>query len=339
LLIWPAENNLDFDLQDLVNLKLERNKSGTQPGQYYRKVLPNGRIYGILGEPNLGEVKGMLMGLENVGQETVCAEAWFNELRLSRLDEKGGYAAVGRVDVNLADLGTLSLAGSVRSTGFGTLEQRVNERSREDQYQFDVATNLDLGKLLPKNAAIQLPVYASVNRTSSKPEYDPYDQDVKLNQKLDLANSKFETDSIRNVSEDVTTTKTFTLTNARKNRTGNKKPKPWDISNFGFNYAYINMEHHNPLIEKEELRRTRAAVDYSYAPQVKPVEPFKQLIKSKSPWFALIRDFNFNYLHHYFLSKLTYPGSSVLSFHAMLAVDLIKFQKAMINIFSSTGII
>ena len=303
LLIWPAENNLDFDLQDLVNLKLERNRSGALVSQYYRKVLPNGRIYGILGDPNLGEVKGMLMGLENVGQEDVCAEAWFNELRLSRLDEKGGYAAVGRVDVNLADLGTLSLAGSVRSTGFGTLEQRVNERSREDQYQFDVSTNLDLGKLLPKNAAIQLPVYASVNRTSSTPEYDPYDQDVKLNQKLDAATSKFESDSIRNVSEDVTTTKTFTVTNARKNRTGTKKPKPWDISNFGFNYAYINMEHHNPLIEKEQMRRTRAALDYSYAPQVKPVEPFKQLIKSKSPWLALVRDFNFNYLPSLFSFK------------------------------------
>jgi cell surface protein SprA len=303
LLIWPAENNLDFDLQDLVNLKLERNRSGAPVSQYYRKVLPNGRIYAILGDPNLGEVKGMLMGLENVGQEIVCAEAWFNELRLSRLDEKGGYAAVGRVDVNLADLGTLSLAGSVRSTGFGTLEQRVNERSREDQYQFDVSTNLDLGKLLPKNAAIQLPVYASVNRTSSTPEYDPYDQDVKLNQKLDAATSKFETDSIRNVSEDITTTKTFTVTNARKNRTGNKKPKPWDISNFGFNYAYINMQHHNPLIEKEEMRRTRAALDYSYAPQVKPVEPFKQLIKSKSPWLSLVRDFNFNYLPSLFSFK------------------------------------
>ena len=54
------------------------------------------------------------MGLENVGQEIVCAEVWFNELRLSRLDEKGGYAAVGRVDVNLADLGTLSLRGQCK---------------------------------------------------------------------------------------------------------------------------------------------------------------------------------------------------------------------------------
>jgi cell surface protein SprA len=156
---------------------------------------------------------------------------------------------------------------------------------------------------LPKNAAIQLPVYASVNRTSSTPEYDPYDQDVKLNQKLDAATSKFETDSIKNVSEGHYDDQNFYGIKCKKNRTGNKKPKPWDISNLGFNYAYINMEHHNPLIEKEELRRTRAAIDYTYAPQVKPVEPFKQLIKSKSPWFALIRDFNFNYLPSLFSFK------------------------------------
>ena len=294
--IWPAENNLDFDLQDLVNLKLERNKSGVSPSQYYEKVLPGGKVYGILGNPNLGEINGMLLGIEDEGQETVCAEAWFNELRLSRLDEKGGYAAIGRVDLNLADLGTLSLAGSVKTAGFGTLEQRVNERSKENDYQFDVATNLDFGKLLPKNAAIQIPVYAGINRTSSTPEYDPYDQDVKLNQKLDDASSKFQKDSIRNTAADISTTKTITLTNVKKNRTGTGKPMPWDISNFDFNYSYISTEHHSPLIEHDELRRTRGAIEYNYAPQVKPVEPFKEMIKSKSPWFSLIKDFNFNYV-------------------------------------------
>ena len=294
LKIWPAENNLDFDLQDLVTLKKERDKNGVLPTQYYQKVLPSGRIYAILGSPNLGEVRGMVMGLEDVGQETVCAEAWFNELRLSRLDEKGGYAAIGRVDVNLADLGNLSLSGSIKSSGFGTLEQRVNERSREDDYQFDVATNLDLGKLLPKRAAIQLPVYAGINKTSSTPEYDPYDQDIKLKDKLNESSGKIR-DSIRNNADDVTTTKTFTITNAKKNRTGAGKPKIWDISNLDFNYSYISMEHHSPLFETDALRRTRGAVGYTYAPQVRPFEPFKRVIKSKSPWLGLIRDFNLNY--------------------------------------------
>ncbi|HEY2722899.1 MAG TPA: cell surface protein SprA, partial [Chitinophagaceae bacterium] len=295
LKIWPAENNLDFDLQDLVNLKLERNKAGINASQYYSKTLPNGRKYGILGNPNLGEITGILMAIEDENQENVCAEAWFNELRLSRLNEKGGYAAIGRVDVNLADLGTLSLAGSVKTAGFGTLDQNVNQRSKENDYQYDIATNLDLGKLLPKKAAVQIPVYAGIDRASSTPEYDPYDQDIKLDQKLKDAASKFQKDSIKNVAEDITTTKTITLTNVKKNRTKPGKPMPWDISNLNFNYSYISTEHHSPLLEHDDLRRTQAAVEYAYAPQVKPVEPFKKFIKSKSPWLSLIRDFNFNY--------------------------------------------
>jgi len=199
------------------------------------------------------------------------------------------------VDVNLADLGTLSLAGSVKSIGFGTLDQNVNERSKENDYQYDVATNLDFGKLLPRKAAIQIPVYAGINRISSTPEFDPYDQDIKLNQKLKDASSKFQKDSIRKNSDDVSTTKTFTLTNVKKIRTGTAKPKPWDVSNLDFNYSYISVEHHNPLLDHDNLRRTRGAIEYAYSPQIKPVEPFRRFIKSKSPWLSLIRDFNFNY--------------------------------------------
>ncbi|MDP9230493.1 MAG: cell surface protein SprA, partial [Bacteroidota bacterium] len=152
LTIWPVQNNLDFDLVELTRLKSRRNKTGFSPSKFYSEKLADGRSYAILGNPNLGEVRGMLMAIQNIGKETICTEAWFNELRLSKLDERGGYAAVGRVDISLADLGSLSLAASMKTRGFGTIEQRVNERSREDFYQFDLATNLDIGKLLPKKA-------------------------------------------------------------------------------------------------------------------------------------------------------------------------------------------
>jgi cell surface protein SprA len=74
-----------------------------------------------------------------------------------------------------------------------------------------------------------------------------------------------------------------------------KRPKFWNISNFNFDYSYIQTTKHNPLIENDELTRTRGALTYIYSTQPKYIEPFKKLIKSRSPWFALIRDFNFNY--------------------------------------------
>ena len=291
LLIWPEENNLDFDLDLLPQIKSRRNRTGAT--DYYKETI-NGRIYAIRGNPNLGEVRGMMLAVQNNKTNDVCTEVWFNELRLSRLDEKGGWAALGRVDLKLADLGNVSFTGSVRSQGFGTLEQRVNERSREDFSQYDVSANLDLGKLVPKGAAIQVPVYASISKTSSTPEYDPYDLDIKLKDKLRDAASN-QKDSIRTDAVDEMTIKTVNFTNVKKNKTNNKKAQPWDISNIDLNYSYTHQVRTNPIIESEDIKRTRAALGYNYAPQPRFIEPLKTLIKSRSPWLALIRDFNFNY--------------------------------------------
>jgi cell surface protein SprA len=292
--IWPAENNLDFDLSDLTDLKTRRNKLGVAPSQYFKETLPNGRTYAILGNPNLGEVRGMLLGVENVTQEALCTEVWFNELRLQQLDERGGWSALARTDIKLADLGTLSLSGTARSRGFGTLEQRVNERSREDVYTVDASLSLELGKLTPKKLGLQLPMYAAISHRSSTPEYDPYDLDLVLKEKLRQAASD-KRDSIKNDAQDVTTIKTLNFTNVKKLKTDGKKPKIWSLSNFELNYSYIQTMSHNPLIERDEMRRTRGAIGYAYAPQVQPIEPFRKMIKSNSPWLAWIKDFNFNY--------------------------------------------
>lgn len=295
LSIWPVQNNLDFDLTRLTSLKIHRNSSSVSPAVYYSETTADGKTYAIIGNPNLGEVRGMFMGVENVKQETVCTELWFDELRLSKLNEKGGYAALGRIDLRLADLGNLSVSGSYRSVGFGTLEQRVNERSKEDFLQYDISSNLDLGKLVPRKAGIQIPVYAGVSKTISTPQYDPLDLDLLLKEKIKAAPNSHAADSIRTDAIDQTTIKTINFTNVKKNKTNGKKPQPWDISNIDLNYNYVHQQRSSPLIELEDIKRTRGAVSYNYAPQPKFVEPFKKIFKTQSPWLALIRDFNFNY--------------------------------------------
>ncbi|RYY89197.1 MAG: cell surface protein SprA, partial [Chitinophagaceae bacterium] len=291
--IWPSINSLELSLDDLARVKMARNRAGASPSRYWSADL-NGKSFAIIGNPNLGEVRGILLGVRNRKNEPVCAEVWFNELRLSRIDEEGAWAALGRVDVRLADLGSISLAGSVKTKGFGTLEQRVNERSREDFYQYDIAANLDLGKLIPKKAALEIPVYVGITKAVATPEYDPYDLDIKLKEKLDEA-PKEQRDSIRTNAVDQTTIKTVNFTNVRKRKTNGKPTQPWDISNINLNYSYTHQEHSNPIIESDDIKRTRAAIGYNFAPQPKYVEPLKNLFKSRSPWLAFIRDFNFNY--------------------------------------------
>ncbi len=293
--IWPEENNLDFDLSILEQLKTERNLQLFNPNNIYRKVVDN-REYSVIGSPNFGEVKGILVGIENPGDGTgppICTEVWINELRLSQIDEKGGWAALGRVDLNLADLGTLTFSGNTHTVGFGALDQRVNERSREDFAQFDAAANLQLGKLLPRGAGVEIPLYASISQTVRTPEFDPYDQDIKLKDKLGAATGNAR-DSIRNAAIDITTIKTVNFTNVRKTLPEGKRQRIWSLSNFDLNYSYTSITAHSPLIESNEVKKYRGGVGYNYTGQPKAWEPFRNLVKSNSPWFNLVKEFNLN---------------------------------------------
>jgi len=140
---------------------------------------------------------------------------------------------------------------------------------------------------------MSIPVYASYSKTVTTPEYRPYDLDIKLKDKLKAASGAAK-DSIRNDAIDVKTIKTINFTNVKKNNTNGKKQQIWSIENWDVSYSYYKEEQHNPLIENNQVERHRAGLGYNYSSTPKYWEPAKRLFKSKSPWLALIRDFNIN---------------------------------------------
>lgn len=296
--VWAEQNRFDFPLALFRETKKARNASGEPVTTIYTNPDPDkpDNTVRIVGNPDLGYVKGVMIGLRNTTDATnICAEVWLNELRLSGLDERGGVAGLARLDVQLADFG--SVTGSVSHTGigWGQLEQRVNDRAKEAVTQYDVATNLELGKLLPEKTGIRIPFYAQHSTTVETPEFDPYQLDLRLQEDiLDNIPEKAARDSIRNLAVDYTSITGFNFTNVRKERMNReRKPMPWDISNLSLTYAFDKTLRHDPTVENEEVKRYRGSVDYNYASQLRPIAPFKNM-KNKSPWLALIRDFNFN---------------------------------------------
>jgi cell surface protein SprA len=293
-IIWPTENELNFFFTDLIKLKNERNLNTNNASSIYRKTI-DGKIFSIMGNPNLGEVKGVLLGMENpkdgIGS-TVNTEIWVNELRLSGLDEAGGWAAVGQMNIQLSDLGSISMSTNIHTAGFGQLEQRVNERYRDDFKQFDVSTNLQLGKLLPKGLGLEIPFFANLSQTISSPQYDPYDKDITLKEKLRTYRSL--RDSIKNDAVDFIGLKTINFTNVRFVQKQDKKIRLWSISNFDFSYSITETKQHNPLIENNQINKTQGGIGYNYTSQPKYIEPLKKLIKTKTQWLDFIRNVNFN---------------------------------------------
>ena len=232
-----------------------------------------------MGNPNLGEVRGVLVAIENPVRPNgtaISAEMWANELRLSGLDERGGYAALGRVDLVLADLGTLSVSANKYTQGFGSLEQRVNERAKDNLMQFDIAANIDAGKLVPKKARLSVPIYASINRSTLTPEFDPYDLDVNYKQKLN-ASAPDKRDSIKRAAADITTIKTLNFNNVRVLQ-GQGRPRLLSLSNFDISYSFTQTEHTSPVITQNKVTRHRGGFGYTYIGQNSFIEPFKKLI-------------------------------------------------------------
>ncbi len=300
--VWKELNNMNIPLAILKDLKLERNAANANILERYSKSFEATRggetvldEITVEGNPNLGEVKGVMIGVRNNSQETYSAEVWVNELRLSGIDERGGVAALARVDMQLADFGNMTMATNYSSLGWGGLEENVSERARESEFGYDVATNLELGKFLPEKSGIRIPFYAQYSYTKSTPEYDPFDKDVTLDEKLDIAETKEEKDSIRAQALDVVKIKSISFNNVRKERTDKTStPKPWNIENFSATYAYTNTTKSNPIIENDETVNHQASLTYDYSVKPKFVTPFKKLSKSK--WLKLITDINFGLL-------------------------------------------
>ena len=136
--VWPEDNMLDIDLSLFTQLKKERNIAKSSGQASYNRVFtaydedkPNNRI-SIMGNPTLGEVKTIVIGVRNLSSEMKAGEVWVNELRLKDTNNEGGWAAQGNMNVQLSDLGTVNVAGRYLSSGFGGLEESIMQRSTED---------------------------------------------------------------------------------------------------------------------------------------------------------------------------------------------------------------
>jgi cell surface protein SprA len=307
--IWPIENRLNLPLELLQEVKTKAlgdiNNDPTMPTFFNQSELESGysgpenelRI-GIKGNPSFGNVRVIMIGLLNSTSEDICGEAWFNELRLSELNNEGGWAAVASMDANLADFATISATGRMSTIGFGSIEQGPNQRSREDVELYDVVTNVNLGQLLPNKWGIQLPFNYGRSEELITPQYDPEFQDIELDARLNNITDAAERDKIKEQSVDYTKRQSINFIGVRKDRSiESAKTRIYDVENFTFSYSYNQIDHHDFEIEESLDQNVRLGGTYNYSFKPKTYEPFKKndsIFRSK--YWKFLKDLNINYL-------------------------------------------
>ena len=301
--VWPEENMLDIPLSVFTELKKQRNiakgagaASYNREYSYYTEDKPQNRV-SVMGNPSLGEVKTMIIGVRNLSSGVKSGEVWVNELRLKEYNNEGGWAAQGALNVQLSDVGSVNMSGRYTSEGFGGLEDGVSQRSTDNYGTYSVTTNVELGKFFPAKAKVSAPLYYSVTKESSSPKYNPLDTDMLLDDALEAAADKHERDSIRSIAVKETNTTNFSLSNVRVGITTKRHPMPYDPGNFSVSYSHSHTHQQGETTVFENEDNWHGSLNYSYTPVYKTFEPFKKLFeKNKSKWVDILKRFGLNWL-------------------------------------------
>lgn len=299
--VWPSANEINIPFDILTSAKEERNavtgKDLAAAQKPYSTNDGNNRIT-IVGNPNLGAVKSIMIGIRNPKDDGALphsVEVWVNELRLTGFNNKGGWATTGRVQAKLADLGNVSIAGTYSRPFFGSVEKKINERSKETTLNWDFTSQVQLGKFFPAKWKVALPVYYSYGETRITPLFNPYEPDVQLDNLQ--SNQYFTNDDIKQLkfnALDYTKRKGLNFTNVRIDglKRAGAKPMPWDISNFAITYAYTEQFRRNVNIDHNIIKSYRGNITYGFQLQPKSWKPFSKMKIFENKWFGLIKDFN-----------------------------------------------
>jgi cell surface protein SprA len=304
--VWPVENNFNIDLSVLQAAKQERNRQMDLPGSSLSIsdvfVYQNGTArVSVSGNPNMSNIKVIMIGVRNpikTRSRTTddgtpkYAEVWVNELRLSDFIENGGWAANAHLQARLADLGTVDVVGQASTPGWGSIEKKVNERSKEEIMKYDLSSSVELGKFFPEKIGVRLPVYVGYSETRIKPQYNPLDPDILLSDALNAAKNKTVRDSILSIAENYSRRKTITVSNAGITKRG-EKPHPWDLANLSVNYTYNEIFNSNTNTQIDLEKNYRGGLNYDYQAQPANIMPFKNVRFLNSPVLKIVKDFNF----------------------------------------------
>lgn len=305
--IWPVENYIDLPFDELYKAKSLRNASEISIDLPFSTTFNQYKIT-VVGNPKLSVVTNLMVGVRNPESTDESAYdvcIWANELRVTDFNTTAGIAGNANLNAKLADFADLNVSSRYTSFGFGNVQSKIAERTQVSSFEYDISTKVNLDKFLPSKAGIKIPVFASFEKKTIRPEYDPLDSDIPLENSLDAIEDKDARDAYENAMIDQTRQKSLNFTNVRKEYTNpNKTTRFYNIENFSLSFAYNDRTRSNYNIASYQNKNYSGSLAYTYSAQEKSIVPFKETKALDSDWLKLIKDFNFNFV----LSNITVVG-------------------------------
>lgn len=294
--IWPSQNTINLEVQNFVNAKMKRDALNQpnimQTRYHYADFGDADKKVFVKGRPSLGSITTIMIGVRNTSATTdKDMVVWVDEVRLSGIENKGGYAANASIDFNLGDFAMLNANASISTVGFGSIDQKPAERAQTEKLAFGINTTINADKFLPEKTGMKIPVNYSYSQTIEDPKYNPLDNDVEFKNAPNRA-------ELKQIARTYTQQRSIGVVNMRKERVDSKKkPKFYDVENLSVTAVYNDDYSRDIYTSRNYAQYLRGSIDYNFTFKPWVVKPFKNIVSDTAKAYKYLRwakEFNFN---------------------------------------------
>ncbi|MEX2605035.1 MAG: cell surface protein SprA [Gracilimonas sp.] len=252
-----------------------------------------GAVVSIKGNPSLDRIAEIGMGVRNPfnpsdpdspGSATpLNAEFWLNELRVSGFDNEKGWKATAKAGFKFADFATFNSNFSRTTTGFGSLNSRLGNRSVSDDIGYDLSSTVNLHKIIPDRFGWNFPVTVSTRKNISTPKFLPDQGDIRLDDFINATNnndelSEAEKEAVidERINEIETVRDNFSINVSNISKKNSKsKLAQYTIDNTRLSYVYNEGSEKNPQYQFRENWNYNTSIQYNLSfNNVKLLRPF-----------------------------------------------------------------
>jgi cell surface protein SprA len=331
-------NSMNIELSFLNQLKVARDREAFPLDSIYWNVdgnllrgidlgetAPPGTRIAIKGNPSLDRINTIAIGVRNASDSTMVGSeyildditVWVNELRVSGYDETNGWAAVGRADIRLADLGSIRANIQTQTDGFGSLSSTLAEREQNDIMNWGITSDLNLHKFIPERFGWSIPLSFQLQSDLATPRFAPSRRDVRLEDLLreiesqsDLSGDALRVEQRNAIlaAQSAGLSRSFT---ARVQKSNSRSA--WlqhTLDGISWNYSFADNERRSPTQRLNDQWRWTSTLNYRLnVRRPKTVEPLGFL--GDLPVLGWFSGLQFNYLPN----SITMSGAANRNFN------------------------
>ena len=289
---WDPLNDVVIHFADITAAKQARDSSNVLSDPIPVAGGPPGATYRVLGNPSLTQIVYLALGVAHPAgkgnDKPLVGQVWFNELRLTSVDNTPGWAYRFDTQLKLADVGSVAFNYSRVDPNFHTLEQRFG--SRQLTTGWGLNTSFQLEKLFSEDwNGTTIPVSYSHTESKVTPKYLP-NSDVLVTQAAEqlrqriLQNGGTEADA-QAAADGVTqeaishrVTDTYAAPNFRINFPSNAWYIRDTFNKLSFGFTYTRSAENSPAIVSRVSWSWNARIAYAltFSPDYF-IQPFRNL--------------------------------------------------------------